>query len=97
MAKQGSLQFEPELREQLRRKANIAAGHLGGIAKMLADDKYCIDILKQIAAVQGTLTAMARDLAHSHIVHCVQSSIAEGEGVSAVEELLRTLKYLQRA
>ena len=97
MAKQGSLQFEPELREQLRRKANIAAGHLGGIAKMLADDKYCIDILKQIAAVQGTLTAMARDLAHSHIVHCVQSSIAEGEGVRAVEELLRTLKYLQRA
>jgi len=97
VAKQGSLQFEPELREQLQRKANIAAGHLGGIAKMLADDKYCIDILKQIAAVQGTLTAMARDLAHSHIVHCVQSSIAEGEGVSAVEELLRTLKYLQRA
>jgi DNA-binding FrmR family transcriptional regulator len=95
--KQGSLHHEPELREKLHRKAKIAAGHVTGIAKMIEDDKYCIDILKQIAAVQGTLTAIARDLAHSHIVHCVQASIDEGSGVQAVEELLQTLKYLQRA
>ena len=97
MAKHGSLHLEPELSEKLHRKAKIAAGHVTGIAKMLEDDKYCIDILKQIAAVQGTLTAIARDLAHSHIIHCVRSSIDEGKGVRAVEELLQTLKYLQRA
>ena len=97
MDKHGSLHHEPELRDKLHRKARIAAGHVTGIAKMIEDDKYCIDILKQIAAVQGTLTAVARDLARSHIVHCVQNSIAEGSGVQAVNELLQTLKYLQRA
>jgi DNA-binding FrmR family transcriptional regulator len=97
VAKQGSLQHEPELQEKLDRKAKIAAGHVAGIAKMIEENKYCIDILKQIAAVQGTLTAIARDLARSHIVHCVQSSIDRGSGVRAVEELLETLKYLQRA
>ncbi len=97
MEKQGSLHHEPELTQKLHRKARTATGHITGIAKMIAEGKYCIDILKQIAAVQGTLTAIARDLAHSHIIHCVQSSIEEGGGVQAVEELLQTLKYLQRA
>lgn len=97
MPRQGSLQFEPELRGKLHRKANIAAGHVKGIARMLDEGQYCIDVLKQIAAVQGTLTSIARDLAHSHIVHCVQKSIDDGEGIRAVEELLQTLKYLQRA
>ena len=97
MAKHGSLHLEPELTKKLHNKAKIAAGHLTGIAKMIDEDKYCIDILKQIAAVQGTLTAISRDLAHSHIIHCVQSSIEEGGGVQAVEELLQTLKYLQRS
>ena len=96
MAKHGSLHHEPELGAKLHRKTKIAAGHVTGIAKMIEDDKYCIDILKQIAAVQGTLTAIARDLARSHIIHCVQTSIAEGTGVQAVDELLETLKYLQR-
>jgi DNA-binding FrmR family transcriptional regulator len=64
---------------------------------MIEQDKYCIDILKQIAAVQGTLAAVSRDLARSHITHCVQASIEEGTGQAAVEELLQTLKYLQRA
>jgi DNA-binding FrmR family transcriptional regulator len=82
---------------KLHRKAKIAAGHVTGIAKMIEDDKYCIDILKQISAVQGTLTAISRDLAHSHIMHCVQTAIDEGEGIKAVEELLQTMKYLQRA
>lgn len=97
MTKHGSLHHEPELSQKLHRKAKIAAGHVTGIGKMIEEEKYCIDILKQIAAVQGTLTAIARDLAHSHIIHCVQSSIDEGSGVQAVEELLQTLKYLQRA
>ena len=97
MPTHGSLHHDPELSQKLHRKAKIAAGHVTGIAKMIEDDKYCIDILKQIAAVQGTLTAVARDLARSHIIHCVQSSIEEGSGVQAVEELLQTLKYLQRA
>ena len=97
MTKRGSLHHEPGLSQQLHLKAQIAAGHVTGIAKMIEDDRYCIDILKQVAAVQGTLTAITRDLAHSHIIHCVQSSIDEGSGVKAVEELLQTLKYLQRA
>jgi DNA-binding FrmR family transcriptional regulator len=97
LPKHGSLQHEPDLQRKLHSKAKIAAGHVTGIAKMIEDDKYCIDILKQIAAVQGTLTAISRDLAHSHIIHCVRSSIESGTGVQAVEELLQTLKYLQRS
>jgi CsoR family transcriptional regulator, copper-sensing transcriptional repressor len=97
VAKHGSLHHDPELNRKLHTKAKIAAGHLTGIARMIDEDKYCIDILKQIAAVQGTLTAISRELAHSHIIHCVQSSVNEGSGVAAVEELLQTLKYLQRS
>lgn len=97
MAKHGSLHHEPELSKKLHRKARIAAGHLTGVARMIDEDKYCIDILKQIAAVQGILAAISRDLARSHITHCVQTAIEEGSGQAAIEELLQTLKYLQRS
>jgi len=90
----GSLREEPKLRQQLLRQLRTAEGHLSGIHKMVEDDRYCVDILKQIAAVQGILGSAARALAHSHTRHCVRRAIQEGRGETAIDELFEALRYL---
>ena len=95
MEHMGSLQEEPRLKAQLLRQLRTAEGHLAGIRKMVEGDQYCVDILKQIAAVQGILPGAARALAHSHTRHCVRRAIEEGKGEVAIDELFEALKYLK--
>lgn len=95
MERIGSLHEEPMLKGQLLRQVRIAAGHLTGIGKMIEGDAYCVDILKQIAAVQGILGRTARALAESHTRHCARHAIEEGHGEEKIEELFEALKYLR--
>lgn len=74
-------------------------GQVRGIAKMIDDDKYCIDILTQISAVSSALRAVALNLLDEHLDHCVSSAIAQGgeeadaklaEASAAIARLVRS-------
>lgn len=59
-------------------------GQVRGIAKMIDDDKYCIDVLTQISAVSSALRSVALNLLDEHLAHCVSGAVASGgEGVEA--------------
>ena len=62
---------------------------------MVAEDAYCVDILKQIAAIQASLSRAALTLSESHLRHCVRAAVEEGQGQAKVDELMETLKYLK--
>ena len=53
-------------------------GQVRGVAKMIEDDKYCIDILTQISAVNSALQSVALGLLEEHLGHCVTHAVAEG-------------------
>ncbi|MBC8093708.1 MAG: metal-sensitive transcriptional regulator [Pseudonocardia sp.] len=53
-------------------------GQVRGIAKMIEDDKYCIDVLTQVSAVTKALEAVALGLLDEHLKHCVLEAVAEG-------------------
>jgi CsoR family transcriptional regulator, copper-sensing transcriptional repressor len=53
-------------------------GQVRGIAKMIDDDKYCIDVLTQVSAVTKALEAVALGLLDEHLRHCVTQAVAEG-------------------
>ena len=53
-------------------------GQVRGIAKMIEDDKYCIDVLTQISAVSSGLRSVALKLLDEHLAHCVRHAVAEG-------------------
>src|ERR1044072_6184666 len=55
-------------------------GQVRGIAKMIEDDKYCIDVLNQIRAVNNALQSVALGLLDEHLGHCVTQAVAEGGG-----------------
>jgi len=57
-------------------------GQVRGIARMIEDDKYCIDVLTQVSAATKALEAVALGLLDEHLKHCVTEAVAEGGDVA---------------
>ncbi|HEX2031872.1 MAG TPA: metal-sensitive transcriptional regulator [Actinomycetota bacterium] len=71
-------------------------GQVRGVARMVEEDEYCIDVLTQINAVQAALKGVAMGLLDDHVRHCVRQSIRRGEGDEKVEELVAAVARLAR-
>jgi DNA-binding FrmR family transcriptional regulator len=69
----------------LKRRLNRASGQIGGIAKMIDDDKYCIDILTQISAVRSALDKVALELVNDHTRHCMSEADPSRKDEKAAE------------
>jgi DNA-binding FrmR family transcriptional regulator len=54
-------------------------GQVRGLQKMVADDRYCADILMQVSSVQEALRAVSRELMRNHLKHCAASAIRKGD------------------
>lgn len=80
----------------LLKRLNRIEGQARGVAKMVEEDRYCVDILTQIAAIQSALDALAMQLLASHTNGCVRSAIESGDGDAAVDELMGLVKRFAR-
>ncbi len=80
----------------LLKRLNRIEGQARGIAKMVEEDRYCVDVLTQIAAVQSALDALAMRLLESHTNGCVRTAIQSGDGEAAVDELMSLVKRFAR-
>ena len=76
------------------RKAN---GQLTGIATMVEDGRYCIDILDQLAAVTAAVDAVALILLEDHMHNCVRSAIHQGDPDAKVAELAIAVRRYVRS
>jgi DNA-binding FrmR family transcriptional regulator len=65
-----------------------AAGHVKGIEKMVQDDIYCIDVIKQIQAVQAALSKASALILENHLHHCVTAAI-QGDNPAERERVLK--------
>jgi DNA-binding FrmR family transcriptional regulator len=83
-------------KEALQKRLNRIAGQARGIAKMVEEDRYCVDILTQIAAIQSALDALAMQILASHTNGCVRTAIQSGDGDAAVDELMGLVKRFVR-
>jgi CsoR family transcriptional regulator, copper-sensing transcriptional repressor len=61
----------PEAKKDATRRINRIAGQVNGIKKMIDDDRYCVDILNQIAAVRSALDQLGVQMLTSHLESCV--------------------------
>ncbi|WP_281392410.1 metal-sensing transcriptional repressor [Salicibibacter cibi] len=71
-------------------------GQVRGIQKMVEDDRYCVDILVQISAIQSALDNVGFAITERHIKHCVSDAIKQGEGKETIEELMTVLKQFSK-
>ncbi len=83
-------------KEALIKRMHRIAGQVGGVEKMIAGDRYCIDILTQIAAVGTALEAVAFTILDDHVNHCVAHALASGDKEVAAAKSRELLEAVHR-
>ncbi len=86
-------------KEALIKRLHRIEGQVRGVERMVEEDRYCIDILTQIAAVSTALEAVAIKILDEHVRHCVAGALASGDEAEAeakTEELLQAVQRFAR-
>ena len=86
-------------KQALVKRLHRIEGQVRGIEKMVEDDRYCIDVLTQIAAVNTALESLAFKILDEHVRHCVAGALSSGDAADAqtkTEELLEAVQRFAR-
>jgi CsoR family transcriptional regulator, copper-sensing transcriptional repressor len=70
---------DPNIKQSNLRRLRRIEGQIRGLQKMVEDDRYCADIITQVASVQEALRGVARQLMRNHLKHCASKAIGRGE------------------
>ena len=74
-------------------RLKTSRGHLDGIIRMVEEDAYCPDVMKQLSAVQGSLERASRIVLRNHLETCVAAAMVAGRTDEIVDELMEALRY----
>ena len=80
----------------LKKRLHRIEGQVRGVERMVDDDRYCIDILTQISAVNTALESLALKLLDDHVNHCVADALASGNAEEAAAKSNELLEAVQR-
>jgi DNA-binding FrmR family transcriptional regulator len=83
-------------KESLVRRLHRIEGQVRGIERMLEQDRYCIDVLTQIAAVNTALESLAFVILDDHVNHCVAGALASGDAAEAETKSKELLDAVHR-
>ncbi len=80
--------MQPTTREQALKRLNYIDGHLAGVRRMIEEEQYCVDVLKQTYAVRRAIEKMESLLLDGHLHTCVLEGVRDGREEQVVGELL---------
>ena len=83
-------------KDALIKRLHRIEGQVRGIERMVADDRYCIDILTQIGATSTALESLAFEILDDHVNHCVTGAIASGDAAAAEAKSRELLEAVHR-
>ena len=82
--------------ETLKRLSRIE-GQVRGLARMVEDDRYCIDIVTQISAVRAALRRVEEEILREHVAHCVEHAITSGDKADQRRKIAELMDVMGRA
>ncbi|HHC08212.1 MAG TPA: metal-sensitive transcriptional regulator [Actinobacteria bacterium] len=85
--------MEPHHKKSALGRLKTIRGHLDAVIRMVEEERYCPEIMKQVSAVQGSLEKVNRILLQNHVETCVLRAVEEGRSAQVVDELMETLRY----
>lgn len=80
----------------LRRLGRIE-GQVRGVARMVEDDRYCIDVITQLSAVRAALRRVEEEILRDHVAHCVEGAIASGDKADQRQKISEIIDVLGRS
>ncbi len=84
-------------KETVVKRLNRIEGQVRGLARMVEDDRYCIDIVTQITAVRAALRRVEEEVLRDHIAHCVEHAIASGDKDDQRQKISELIEVLGRS
>src|SRR5215471_13531360 len=84
-------------KESCLKRLNRIEGQVRGLARMVEQDRYCIDIVTQISAIRAALRRVEEELLRDHVAHCVEDAIATGNRAEQRQKVAELMSVLQRA
>jgi DNA-binding FrmR family transcriptional regulator len=84
---------KPKLLNRLKR----IEGQVRGVTRMVDEDRYCIDIMTQLAAVRAALTRVESELLKGHLDHCIESAIVSGDAAEQRRKAGELIELLERS
>ena len=83
-------------KEALAKRVNRIEGQIRGIGRMIDEDRYCIDVLTQLAAVRSALDAVGVELLEHHLHGCVKQTVPSSDGDQTIDEALAVIRRFTR-
>jgi CsoR family transcriptional regulator, copper-sensing transcriptional repressor len=88
--------MQPDKRTDVLKRLAFIEGHLQGVRRMIEDDKYCVDVLKQTYAVRRAIEKMERMMLDNHLHTCVIDGIKGGRQDEVMGELVELYELANR-
>ncbi len=85
----------PTTKEDALKRLNYVEGHLAGVRRMIEEDKYCVDVLKQTYAVRRAIQKIEAMLLEGHLHTCVLEGVREGRDEEVMGELMELYKLAE--
>ena len=86
----------PDKAKLLNRLSRVE-GHVRGIARMIEQDRYCIDVLTQLSAARAALAKVESEMLKTHLSHCIEGAIVSGDAGDQRAKARELIELLDRA
>ena len=80
-----------------RKRLSRIEGQVRGLARMVEDDRYCIDVVTQISAVRAALARVEEEVLRDHVAHCVEHAISSGNAAEQRKKVAELMDVLARS
>ena len=89
--------MQTEAKTSVLKRLNRIEGQVRGLARMVDEDRYCIDIVTQISAVRAALRRAEEEILQDHVAHCVEHAIASGDKDDQRQKIAELMDVVRRA
>ena len=86
-----------EIKASCLKRLKRIEGQIRGLAGMVADDRYCIDVVTQIAAARAALRRVEEEVLRDHVAHCVEHAITSGNKADQREKIAELMDVIGRS
>jgi CsoR family transcriptional regulator, copper-sensing transcriptional repressor len=86
-----------DIKDSCLKRLGRIEGQVRGLARMVEDDRYCIDIVTQISAVRAALRRAEEEILRDHVAHCVENAIVSGNRTEQRRKIAELMDVVTRA
>jgi DNA-binding FrmR family transcriptional regulator len=83
-------------KDSVLKRLNRIEGQVRGLVRMVDEDRYCIDVMTQLAAVRAALRKVEEEVLRDHVAHCIDHAIASGDARDQRQKVAELIEVLGR-